>query len=160
MNSIVIYATHAGNTRLIAETIAGGLESRGPVQLLAADEAPASLPEGIDLMVIGSPTEGHRMIEPLSHFFARLERGALQGMAAAAFDTRLHGPRWLWGSAAHGIAEELRRLGARPVAPEESFYVDMKPHLQQGEIERAAAWALALADTLAGNAVAVPTSAN
>ena len=149
MNSIVIYASHSGNTRLIAEAVAGGLERQGPVQLAAVEAAPVPLPEGTDLVVVGSPTEAHRMLGPLAQYLARFGPGELAGMAAAAFDTRLHGPHWLWGSAASGIAEELHRLGARLIVPEESFFVDMKPHLQEGEIERAAAWAVVLADTLA-----------
>ena len=136
MNSIVIYASHSGNTRLIAEAIAGALEGQGTVQLVSAEEAPVPPPAGADLVIIGSATEGHRMLEPLARYFGRLGPGALQGMAAAAFDTRLHGPQWLWGSAAARIAEELRRLGARPIAPAESFYVDMEPHLGEGEAER------------------------
>jgi flavodoxin len=154
MNSIVIYASHSGNTHRIAEAIADGLGTRGSVQLLAAEEAPVPLPADTDLVVIGSPTEGHRMIAPVAEFLARLGPDALRGTATAAFDTRLHGPRWLWGSAASGIAEELRQRGARIVVPAESFYVDMKPHLQEGEIQRAAAWARTLADTLAATLVA------
>lgn len=153
MNSIVIYASHSGNTRQIAEAIAGGLGQRGPVQLVEVEAAPVPVPEGTDLVVVGSPTEGHRMLGPLAQYLARFGPGEFAGMAAAAFDTRLHGPHWLWGSAASGIAEELRRLGARLIVPEESFFVDMKPHLQGGEIERAAAWAAALADTLAASLV-------
>lgn len=151
MNSIVIYASHSGNTRLIAEAIAGALAGHGTAQLVSAEEAPVPLPAGTDLVVIGSATEAHRMLEPLARYFGRLEAGALQNMAAAAFDTRLHGPHWLWGSAAVRIADESRRLGARPIAPEESFYVDMKPRLREGERERAAAWAATLAATLAGS---------
>ena len=72
MNSIVIYASHFGNTRRIAETIASELQSRGSVQLLPADEAPAVLPAQTDLVLVGSPTEGHRMTVPAAEFFARL----------------------------------------------------------------------------------------
>jgi flavodoxin len=157
MNSIVIYASHSGNTRTIAEVIAGELESRGPVQLLPMEEAPATFPAGTDLVVIGSATEAHRMLPPATQFFAQLGSGALQGVAVAAFDTRLRGPRWLWGSAGDGIADALHEAGARIVAPAESFYVNMKPLLEPGETERATAWAGFLADAVVPSTPAVAT---
>lgn len=145
MNSVVLYASHSGNTRIIAEAIAGTLDAHGPVRLVAVEELSAGLPPGTDLLVIGSATEAHRMLEPLARFFARLAPGALRGVAAAAFDTRLRGPGWLWGSAAAGIARALGAAGALVIAPAESFYVNMTPTLQPGELERAWGWAEVLA---------------
>lgn len=151
MNSIVIYATHSGNTRMIAEVIAGELESRGSVRLLSVEEAPPTFPEGTDLVVIGSPTEAHRMLPPAAQFLAQLGPGALGDTAFAAFDTRLRGPRWLWGAAGVGIADALHEAGAWLIAPAESFFVSMKPLLEPGEEERAAAWARSLADAVAAS---------
>ena len=155
MMSIIIYASRTGNTRTIAEAIAAGLRSHGPVQLLSADEVPATLPEATDLVVIGGPTEGHGMTEPLARFFDRLAPGALQGTAAAGFDTRLRWPRWLSGSAAAGITHRLGQAGAQVIAPAESFIVSGKPLLEPGEVERATAWAASLADALEVGAPAV-----
>src|SRR5205085_931133 len=42
---------------------------------------------------------------------------------AAAFDTRIKGPRVLWGSAAHAAEPHLRRAGATLIAPAESFVI-------------------------------------
>ena len=166
MKSIVVYGSHFGNTRKIAEAIADALRSRGAVHVFSADEAPATLPQGTDLVLIGGPTEGHRMTEPVARFFARLTPGAVRGIAAAAFDTRLRWPHWLSGSAAAGIAKKLRQAGARVVVPEESFLVastsstseDNGPGLYPGELERAAAWAAALADAMAPKASAAPVT--
>jgi flavodoxin len=154
MQSLVIYTSRSGNTRRIAEAIAGGLRTRGPVQLLEVDEVPATLPEATDLVVIGGPTEGHGMTEPLTRFFDRLAPGALRDMPAAGFDTRLRWPRWLSGSAAASVTQRLRRAGARVIAPAESFIVSTRPLLEPGEVERAAAWAAALADRVAAGAPA------
>jgi len=44
VNSIVIYASHFGNTRAIAEAIAQGLRSRGVVRVLSVEEVGAALP--------------------------------------------------------------------------------------------------------------------
>ena len=144
MKSIVVYASHAGNTRTIAEAIAGELASRGTVQLLAADAASASVLDGADLLVIGSPTEGHRMIAPVAHLLDRLGPTGLRGLAVATFDTRLRWPRWLAGSAGNDLAHRLRAAGARVIVPAESFFVTTEPLLEPGESERASAWAATL----------------
>jgi hypothetical protein len=122
------------------------LAARGIVHLLPAEQASATLPAGTDLVIVGSPTEGRRMLETVATGVNRLNPGALRGVAAAAFDTRLRGPRWLWGSAAARIADGLKRAGARVVVPPEGFFVDMTPRLLPGELTRAAEWATALAD--------------
>src|SRR5690242_20916476 len=99
MKSIVIYASRYGNTRKIAEAIAEVLHASGEVQLLSADEALAIPLEQVDLIVIGGPTEVHRMTPPITQLFANMARGSLRNVAAAAFDTRLDATRWLTGSA-------------------------------------------------------------
>lgn len=148
MHSIVIYGSRSGNTERIAAAVAKALRANGTVRLTPADEAPAILIERADLVVVGGPTEGRRMTEPVAKFFDRLAPGALNGVTAAAFDTRLRMPRWLSGSAAAGIARRLRRAGARVVTPEESFFVTREPSLEPGELERAAAWAASVAGTV------------
>jgi flavodoxin len=168
VKSIVIYASHFGNTKMIAEAIAGGLRARGTAQLLAVEEVPAVLPPGTDLVVIGGPTEAHRMTEPLAQYFDSLAPGALEGIAAAAFDTRLRMPRWLSGSAGGGITKKLRRTGARVIAWEESFFVkstantsgDKTPELEDGELERAGTWAVSLANQLEAKVSALASPAN
>jgi len=157
MNSIVIYASRYSNTKKIAEAIARGLQSRGPAQVLSVDEAPSPLPQGTELVVIGGPTEVYRMTHPVAHLFDRMAPGALRGVAAVAFDTRLRSARWLSGSAAVGITRKLRQAGARVIAPAESFFVagtarragKEGPELEPGEMERAVAWAVSLLASLA-----------
>jgi flavodoxin len=154
MNSVVIYVSRYGNTRKIAEAIAGELRSYGTAQLFAADEAPAGLPEGTDLVVIGGPTEAHGMTKPLAEVFDHINPEALHGVAAAAFDTRLRWPRWLAGSAGAGAWERLHHAGAQMIAPAESFFVknvegaekSEGPKLEPGELERAAQWGASLAE--------------
>lgn len=141
MKSIVIYASRSGNTRTVAESIANGLRSHGPVEVLPVEQVPATWPEDTDLLVIGGPTEGHKMTPPMAKFLDGIDPKALQGLAAATFDTRLWWPRALSGSAASDIEKRLHGLGARVLVPPESFIVTMKPALKPGEVERAAAWA-------------------
>lgn len=167
MKSVVMYASHFGNTRKIAEAIASSLRTKGSVQLFSVDDAPACLPAGTDLVVIGGPTEQHGMTEPLIRFFARLESGALAGIHAAAFDTRLRWPRWLSGSAAGAIEARLREMDARLVAPAQSFFIKgiagtggrNTAALDADEVERAQAWATALAESLLASVPATPRQA-
>lgn len=146
MNSIVIYGSRHGNTHKIAEAIARELRRHGAAHLFSVDDAPLALPRKTNLMVVGSPTEAHRMTPPMVKFFDQLGNGELEGVAAAAFDTRLRWPRWLSGSAAAGITARLRQAGAEVIDPEGSFVVAGKyPVLEHGELERAAEWAATLA---------------
>ncbi len=157
MQSIVIYATRFGNTEKIARAIAHGLRTSGSVQLYAADEAPMRLPPETDFLLIGGPTEAHSLTSPMAQYFSRLDSYALHAVAAAAFDTRMRWPRWLSGSAAEAIAQHLRTQGAQVIAPPESFFVKNQPGtpgqrnivLEDGEIDRAHAWAIACIAMLA-----------
>jgi flavodoxin len=146
MNSVVIYGSRHGNTRKVAEIIGSELHKHGVVQVIPAEKVPAILPEPTDLVVVGGPTEAHRMTGPVAELFDRLGKDALAGKAAAAFDTRLRWPVFLSGSAGAGIMQKLERAGARVIAPEASFFVKGKlPALEPGESARAISWAASLA---------------
>jgi flavodoxin len=141
MNSLVIYGSRHGNTRKLAEGIAIELGRHGAAQLMAADKVPSNLPEQTELVVVGGPTE--------AELFDRLGRGALIGVNAAAFDTRLRWPKFLSGSAGGEIVKKLEEAGANVLVPEMSFFVGGQlPVLEPGEVERAAAWAASLAAKL------------
>lgn len=152
MQSLVIYASRSGNTRTVADAIAESLRRHGPVEVLAVESAPARIPEGTDLLVLGGPTEGHGMSEPMKAYVDRLESESVRGVASAVFDTRLDWPRWLSGSAADRLSDALRERGARVVAREESFIVTMAPTLEPGEEERARRWGDQLANLVATGA--------
>jgi menaquinone-dependent protoporphyrinogen IX oxidase len=146
MNSLVVYGSRHGNTHKVAEAIAFELGRHGVVQLVAAEDARKVIPEQLDLVVVGGPTEAHRISEPVAQFFDHVGKQGLVGVAAAAFDTRLRWPEWLSGSAAAGISQRLHQVRAKLIAPEVSFFVTGKlPVLEPGELERAAAWAASLA---------------
>ena len=141
MKSVVVYGSRSGNTRRVAEAIAGALESFGPVEVVAAEQASATVWDRCDLLLVGGPTEGRHMTPPVRAFFDRLPAGALRGIDAAAFDTRLDWPRLLTGSAAGQIRRRLLEAGADVVVRPESFKVTSRPTLRHGELERASIWA-------------------
>lgn len=143
MKSGVIYASHSGNTRQVAEAMATVLRAHGAVELLSIEEA-HNVPAGLDLLLIGAPTEGHGVPKDMAAFLDGLTADAVAGVAAAAFDTRVAWPRFLSGSAATGIEQRLREAGARIVSPAESFIVSTAPELKPGEIDRATAWVTGL----------------
>jgi len=144
MRSVVVYASRSGNTRRIAEAIAGGLRPGGPVELLAVDAASGGTVAGTDLLVVGGPTEGHGATANLLAFLDEVDPVGLDGIAVAAFDTRLRWPVILSGSAARVAAARLVAAGGRLVLAPESFLVTMKPELVVGEVERAGRWGAAL----------------
>ena len=141
MKSVVVYGSRSGNTRSVAQAIAGVLEEYGPVRLVAVEDASATVWDRCDLLVVGGPTEGRHASPPVRAFFDRLPSHALRGVDAAAFDTRLDWPRLLSGSAASDIRRWLIDAGAHMVVPAESFKVTDKPSLRHGEVERASIWA-------------------
>ena len=72
------------------------------------------------------------------------------GLVVACFDTRFHQPRWLTGSAARVMAKQLSKMGFLLLGPSESFFVKgSEGPLEDGELERAEIWALALHDKIA-----------
>ena len=146
MNSIVVYGSRHGNTQKVAEAIANELRRPGTVQLFSVDDAPATIPAKTDLLVVGGPTEAHRMTQGMMTFFDQFGNNDLEGIAAAGFDTRLTWPRWLSGSASAAITVRLRNAGAKLIDPGASFVVAGKyPVLEPGELERATTWARSLA---------------
>lgn len=146
MKSVVVYGSRSGNTRKIAEAVAGVLQEHGSVRIVAAEEASATVWDHCDLLVVGGPTEGRHATPPVRAFFERLPSHALRGIDAAAFDTRLDWPRLATGSAAAEIRRRLIEAGANLIVPPESFRVSGQPRLRYGELERAAVWARQVAE--------------
>jgi flavodoxin len=148
MNTLVIYCSHSGNTKHVAEAIGEALAPLGRADVVSVETAAPVIPPDIDLLIVGSPTEGHGLPADARGFLDRLDGPSVQGRAAAAFDTRLKWPRLLSGSAADGIAQRLAAHGARVTRPNGSFLVSTAPALEPGELERAKAWATAIAGTV------------
>jgi hypothetical protein len=168
MKSVVVYESIYGNTAHVAEAIADGLRDYGEVVVLPAGEEVRAALTDADLLVLGGPTHVHGMSSGLSrkgaledarkkgteaalHVEGEVIRAFLHdigegdGMRAAAFDTRLDKPRVLTGSAAKGIARQLRLHDFHLVSEPESFLVeDTTGPVSPGEIDRASAWGRSL----------------
>jgi len=162
MRALVVYESMYGNTLDIAEAIAAGLRTAAEVDVLPVrDAAPTSL-GGIDLLVVGGPThawgmarartreqaisDGHRKgmrVEArpgdlgLREWLAAL---TANGLASAAFDTRINAPAAVTGRASRGIERQLRRNGLSVLTPAESFLVTRDNQLVAGQTDRARQW--------------------
>ena len=164
MRTVVAYESMYGNTREIAEAIADGARRVSEVTLVAAAELPHTSLAEVQLLIVGGPTHIHSMSGPRTRT-AAVEAAAKPGAAlrveadaagpglrewfatspamptfAAAFDTRMRGPRVLTGSAARHIARKLKRNGAYLVLPAMSFLVRRDNHLVKGEVSHAREW--------------------
>lgn len=142
MNTLVVYESQFGNTKKVADAIGKTLEAAGPVRVIAIETFEPSFLVGVDLLLVGGPTQAHGMTRPMVKFLGNLTAKPA-GIAAAAFDTRIKGPVFLWGTAARDISAKLRGAGFNLIAPPESFLVNLgkPPELYEGEIEKAASWA-------------------
>ena len=142
MNALVVYDSQYGNTERIAQAIAGALAERATARLVPLAQAPALPSAGVDLLILGSPTQNRGSAPAMRAFLASLPRQALKDLSVASFDTRLNKSKWFTGAAAQSIAEALGKLGGSLLVPPESFLVTGKTGpLVAGETERAASWA-------------------
>ena len=149
MESLVAYDSKFGNTKRVAEAIADGLRSCGPVRLLGLDRLLHHDLGTVDFLFVGSPTQARGISGRIRQFLDALETRPGTSIVAATFDTRYKMPKLISGSAAKTIARKLRRGGVRIFAPPVRFFLSRQGReLEQGETERARAWAKSLADAL------------
>ena len=85
MKSLVIYTTMYGNTEKIARAVAQALGA----EVLNVQEAVRQKLQGIELLVVSSPTQAFNMLPAMKTWLKELPDGCLKGMKVAAFDTRL-----------------------------------------------------------------------
>ncbi|MFW5743314.1 MAG: flavodoxin family protein [Spirochaetota bacterium] len=155
MKALIIYDSVFGNTESIARAIAGVLASAGEVEAKRVGEVSRSDLEGLDLLVVGSPTRKFSATPATKRFINGLAPDALQRVRVAAFDTRVdvtaQNNRFLpflvklFGYAAEPIAKKLEKKGGEPAAAPAGFFVGgTEGPITEGERERAEAWARSL----------------
>jgi flavodoxin len=147
MKALVVYDSEYGNTQQVAKAIAEAIG--GGTRYLDVDDARQASLEELDLLVVGSPTQGGRPTKATQAFLKGLPR--LDGTAVAAFDTRIDSAKsgfflralmGVIGSAAPRIDAALRGKGGTLAARPAGFFVTGKEGpLEDSELWRAAAWA-------------------
>lgn len=165
--ALIIVESYFGNTRAIAEAVAAGLLDGGAeAQVVDVDQAPSTLPAGLDLLVLGAPTHNRGLPTATSRAKAceqKGTRGSSHGIGewlgstalpaslnVSAFDTVIS-RGWLSGSAAKAIAKTLQRHQGRRTASVRSFVVTAsKGPLAGGEETDARSWGRELTDSASG----------
>ena len=146
MKALIIYDSLYGNTEKIAKAIGGAISSE--VKVLPVGQAnPAEL-RSLDLLIVGSPTQGGRATKPMQAFLDKIPGTTLKGIKVTAFDTRYKAKFVkIFGFAAGRIADNLKGKGGTLVTSPEGFFVTGKEGpLKEGELERVAAWAKSIAE--------------
>ncbi len=147
MKTVVVYDSTYGNTEILARSIGRVLQAHLTALVIPVAVADRLDVQAGDVLIVGCPTQIHSATPALRAWLKGFERGTLQGVRAAAFDTRYRKAEWLTGMAAHKIERGLRRAGATMLAPAESFFVTpaKPPMLEEGEMDRVMTWAEGLA---------------
>ena len=165
MTVLIVHESMFGNTREIAAAIAAGLRrGRRPgddvVRLVHVDDAPHSIDDDVDLLLVGGPTHAFGMTRPQTREDAATKGASPSregvrewiesltprtNLPVVTFDTRVH-VRMLPGSAARAAAKALRRKGFQRAEQGETFWVEGTPGpVVPGEVERAERWGAELA---------------
>ena len=166
--ALVVFESMFGNTERVARAVAEGLAEHIHVNLVRAGPD-VTLPDDVDLIVIGGPTHAFGMSRPSTRVSAG-QQGAGESAAGgtglrewldllpeptayrpatAAFDTRIRKPG-VPGSAARSAARRLRHAGLPVVVPPMSFWVrGTGGPLLPGEEDRASSGCRELAQTMA-----------
>lgn len=141
MNVLIVYGSQFGTTEHLARVMGEALTPEHRVQVVPEKSARSLTGEGLDVLLVGAPTQfgGQRIL--VRRFLNGLRDHGFAGVAAAAFDTRSPGEESKTGAAARIIEEQLRAAGCAVVAPPEGFIVPNYKGLAPGEEVRARAWA-------------------
>jgi flavodoxin I len=142
MKALIVYDSMYGNTEKIAQAIGEGLKPMGEVKVIKAGEAKADDVSGMDIVIVGSPTQAGRPLPSVKLFLDSIQAGALKNIKVAAFDTRVKSlVAKIFGYAAGKIADDLKGKGGNAVADPGAFFVGgSKGPLADKELERAKEW--------------------
>ncbi len=141
MKALIVYDSMYGNTEKIAKAIGGAIA--GEARVVRVSEVNSAELKTIDLLIVGSPTQGGRATAAIRDFLDKISEPAIKGINVAAFDTRVSTRvATVFGYAAGRIAGSLKRKGGTLVASPQGFFVKgTEGPLKEGELERAAGWA-------------------
>lgn len=144
-NTIVLYDSGFGNTKQIAEAIAEGI-GESALLLHVSDFSIEHL-ANLNAIIAGSPINGFMPTEKMQAALKMIPAGALKGIKAASFDTRMQ--LWIHGDAAKKISKRLAAAGAEIMSEPALFFVLKKEGpLAEGEIERAREWGRKIVESL------------
>jgi hypothetical protein len=179
LRALVVYESMFGNTEKVAGAVLRGLQHEGvDAGLVEAGSAPASLPDDLDLLVVGGPTHAFSMSRASTRADAVRQGAPTERTASgirewlesvrlphdrlpvvATFDSRVTKVRWIPQAAGPSAARLARRRGIETITKPMGFLVeDLRGPLVEGELEHAVAWGSRLATELAHRPAAGTTS--
>ena len=90
MKALVVYDSAYGNTEKVAQAIGKGLSVGDDlVPVRHVSHLQQGDLDGLELLVMGSPTQRTTYIEGIKAFLGHIPAGRLKGVHIAAFDTRI-----------------------------------------------------------------------
>ena len=113
MNALIVYDSQYGDTQHIAQAIAEKLAEFGEARALRLDPTHHVELQGVDVFIVGCPTQGWRPTPAIQSFLEEVSSEELRSLAVACFDTRFRLPRFMSGSAAKVMAGKLVRRASR-----------------------------------------------
>ena len=150
MNILIIYDSQYGNTKKVAGAISEGFPITSKVKVAGIEEITLKDLENINLLIVGSPTQGGRARPNLQKFIDQIDSGSLKNVNIATFDTRLKVQDLNFalkllvktiGYAAPKISKILVSKGGKEIVFPEGFIVKgTKGPMFDGELERAKNW--------------------
>lgn len=149
MRALIVYDSLHGNTAQVAQAIGDALA--GEVSVRRVVGVGAAEVGAVDLLIVGSPTHGGWFTEAIKDWLDQIPATAVQDIRVAVFDTRTPPTRLsrIFGFAAPRIAKSLEKKGVTLLVPPAGFIVKgIKGPLDEGELERAAGWAQAIAASM------------
>ena len=150
MKTLVLFESFFGNTEKVARAIGAAL-GLTDADVIRVTDLKAGQLDGVDVLIVGSPTRAFQASPDTKTFLKGLPSGALKGKKVAAFDTRavmdektpgiLKFMAGIFGYAAEPVAKKLVKKGGTQVLEPAGFFVlGSEGPMKDGELERAAAW--------------------
>lgn len=160
MNVLIVAESFFGNTRTLAVALKESFEQMGhSANVVEVNEAPTTIDEDVDVLVVGGPTHNRGMSTPRTRALASDGKqspnaiGVREWLDAlqvpghpiiAAYDT-VTSTSWINGSAAKQMARQLASHAKGRTMPVKSFVVRSKEGpLDQAQIIEAQSWAASL----------------
>src|SRR5260370_16423160 len=87
MNTFIVYDSQFGNTERIAQAIADTLRAFGQASAVRVDPAHPVSFQGMDVLILGCPTQGMRPTPAMQSFLGNVSSHRLLPLAVACFYT-------------------------------------------------------------------------
>lgn len=163
MRSLILFDSVFGNTERLARHLGKILEEKGESIVVKLPDYSPDMLRGKELLLLGSPTRAFKPTPAMTTLIRRLPVSTLKSLKIGTFDTRIAMEdipvrfiRYFQkrsGGAASVMARQLARRGVTLISEPKGFCVkESEGPLKDGELDKAAAWALTLINkTLGGN---------